>query len=309
MRTFVQAAQEYLSIRRALGFKLARQGALLLKFAEHLDAHGVEVLTSSVAYSWAREPEHASVLWQSQRLAVVRGFARHLVGVDPRTEVPPLGLIPARFKRAVPYLYTEAEIQRLMNAASLLQPCLRAATYRTLIGLLAATGMRVGEALALDREDIQQSAETILIRHGKGGKQRHIPIHSSTLAALADYGDLRDERHPNPKVPESFFLTGRGTRPSYEVIAQCFTQLRRHAGLDDGHGSPPPRIHDLRHTFVLRTLLCWYRAGSDIEAQLPLLSAYLGHVDPVSTYWYFQAESELLSLAAGRLERAWRTLP
>jgi integrase/recombinase XerD len=307
MIDFRNAAEEYLAVRRALGFQLARQGALLLKFADQLDAAGVQVLTSEVAYSWAREAEHASVTWQSQRLSVVRGFARHLQGIDPRTEIPSFDLIPAKFRRAVPHLYTDTEIDRLMNATDDLTPVLRAASYRTLIGLLAVTGMRVGEALGLDRPDIEEEHESILIRHGKGGKQRRIPVHPSTLDALAGYARLRDEHHPHPRTPESVFLTGRGTRPDYGTIYKGFAGLRAHAGLDDPGGSSPPRLHDLRHTFVLRTLLAWYRAGSDVEAQLPLLSAYLGHVDPVSTYWYFQAEPQLLALAAGRLERAWRT--
>jgi integrase/recombinase XerD len=308
MIEFRQAAEEYLAIRGALGFKLTRQGALLLKFAEHLDTAGVEVLTTRIAYSWAREADQASVLWQSQRLSVVRGFAGHLRGIDPRTEVPPLDLIPARFGRAIPYLYSEAEIERLMRAAGALTPPLRAGTYRTLIGLLAVTGMRVGEALGLDREDVEEQHESILIRHGKGGKPRRIPVRASTIAALGDYASLRDRHHPHPRSPDSFFLTGRGTRPKYDTVWQSFDQLRPRASLDYPPGSPPPRLHDLRHTFVLRTLLGWYRADADVEAQLPLLSAYLGHVDPASTYWYFQAEPQLLSLAADRLERAWKEL-
>lgn len=309
MIDFRKAAEEYLAVRRALGFELVRQGALLLKFAEHLHASGADTLTTEIAYSWARESEHASVTWQSQRLSVVRGFARHLQGIDPRTEIPPLDLIPARFRRAIPHLYTGAEIERLMSAADTLTPMLRAASYRTLIGLLAVTGMRVGEALGLDRPDIEAEHASILIRHGKGGKHRRIPVHASTLDALADYSQLREQRHPHPKAPDSFFLTGRGTRPNYTTISQGFAVLRARAGLDDPPGSSPPRLHDFRHTFVLRTLLAWYRAGSDVEAQLPLLSTYLGHVDPVSTYWYFQAEPHLLQLAADRLERAWRSLP
>jgi integrase/recombinase XerD len=309
MIDFHNAAEEYLAVRRALGFELVRQGALLLKFADHLQASGVQVLTSEIAYSWAREAEHASVTWQSQRLSVVRGFARHLQGIDPRTEIPPLDLIPARFRRAVPHLYTPAEIERLMTVAGTLTPVLRAATYGTLIGLLAVTGMRVGEALGLDRQDIEAEHASILIRNGKGGKHRRIPVHASTLAALTDYAHLRDEQQPNPKAPDSLLLTGRGTRPDYGTICKGFAKLRFLAGLDDPPGSPTPRLHDFRHTFVLRTLLAWYRASSDVEAQLPLLSAYLGHVDPISTYWYFQAEPQLLELAASRLERAWRQLP
>jgi len=217
MIDFRKAAEEYLALRRALGFELVRQGALLLKFADHLQASGTEALTTEVAYSWARESEHASVTWQSQRLSVGRGFARHLQGIDPRTEIPPLDLIPARFRRAVPHLYIEAEIERLMNVADTLTPALRAATYRTLIGLLAVTGMRVGEALGLDRQDIEADHASILIRNGKGGKHRRIPVHASTLAALSDYARLRETRHPHPKAPDSFFLTGRGTRPDYRT--------------------------------------------------------------------------------------------
>jgi integrase len=241
-------------------------------------------------------------------LSVVRGFARHLQGLDPRTEVPPGDLLPARFRRAVPYLYSGVEIERLMHAIRTIRSPLRAATYQTLVGLLAVTGMRVGEALGLDRDDLDTAGGLLVVRLGKNGKPREVALHPSTIAALGAYAGRRAEFCPRPSSP-SFFVSTAGTRLDYRSVWREFDRLRRLTGLTGRSRSRPPRLHDLRHTFVLRTLLNWYGAGVDIEAQLPLLSTYLGHVDPSSTYWYFQAAPELLALAAERLERAWEGLP
>jgi integrase/recombinase XerD len=303
-----QAAEDYLAIRRALGFKLGWQGRVLLQFVDYLDESGESVVTTGPALAWARQPTRGSQLWWSQRLAVVRGFARHLQGLDPRTEVPPSDLLPARFRRAVPYLYSGAEIERLMHATRTIRSPLRAATYETLVGLLAVTGMRVGEAIALDRDDVDPVAGLLVVRFGKNGKSREVALHPSTVEALAAYARRRDELCSHPRSP-SFFVSMAGTRLDYRSVWHEFDRLRRLADLTGRSGSRPPRMHDLRHTFVLRTLLNWYAAGADVAAQLPLLSTYLGHVDPSSTYWYFEAAPELLALAAERLEQAWEGLP
>jgi len=300
------AASEYLAIRRALGYKLTWQGRLLFEFVDYLDASGAAVITTELALAWAQRPTNATPLWWRQRLSVVRGFARHHQGVDPRTEVPASDLLPARFRRAVPHLYAGAEIDALLAAARAIRSPLRAATYETLLGLLAVTGLRVGEAIGLDHDDVDCVGGRLVVRSGKNGTSREVPLHPSAVAALRAYARRRDALCPRPGSP-GFFVSIAGTRLDYRAVWHEFDRLRRRTGLTGRPGSRPPRLHDLRHAFVLRTLLAWYRAGVDVEAHLPRLSTYLGHVDPTSTYWYMEAAPELLALAAERLERAWGT--
>jgi integrase/recombinase XerD len=305
-----RAAHEYLTIRRALGYKLSQQGRMLLQFVDFLDEQGAEVITTELALQWARLPSGASQRWWRQRLEVVRGFARHLAAFDPRTEVPARDLLPARIHRAVPYLYSDAEIASLIGAARALSPPLKAATYATLVGLLCVTGMRVSEALGLDRDDVDLDGGWLHIRHGKNGHCRGVPLHESTVHALDAYAHLRDELCPQP-LAESFLLTCTGSRLHYRTVWSVFDKLRCATGLSERR-SPSgrlPRMHDARHSFVLRTLLSWYREGRDVEAELPLLVAMLGHLDPSSSYWYFEGAPELLSLAADRLAQAWEELP
>lgn len=309
MNSLRETAEEYLSIRRALGYKLVGQGRLLAGFVCYLEETGASVITTELALSWARGSAGSSRLNQHQRLSVVRGFARHCQGLDPRTEVPAADLLPARFNRRVPYLYTPDEIASLMQAARGIRHPLRAATYETLVGLLAATGMRVGEAIGLDREDVDIPGGRLLVRCGKNGKSREVALHPTTTEALAAYASRRDAHCPRPRSP-GFYLSIAGTRLDYRSVWHEFDRMRRQARLDERAQSRPrpPRLHDLRHAFVLRTLLGWYRDGVDVAVRLPLLSTYLGHVDPVSTYWYFEAAPELLALAAERLDLAWGDL-
>jgi integrase/recombinase XerD len=303
------AAHEYLEMRRALGFKLRQQGRMLLQFVDYLEERGAEVNTTELALQWARQPAGGSQLWWHQRLAVVRGFARHLAGLDPRTEVPPSDLLPAGPHRAVPYLYSDAEVARLIEAARVLAPPLHAATYATLIGLLFVTGLRVGEALGLDRDDVDLDGGWLLVRRAKNDHRREVPLHESSVKALRAYAHLRDELCRKP-LTESFLVTITGRRPQPGTVWHVFDDLRRATGLSQRR-SPSgrlPRVHDMRHAFILRTLLGWYREGSDVEAKLPLLSTFVGHVDPKSSYWYFEGAPELLALAAERLEREWGEL-
>lgn len=298
-------AQEYLAVRRALGFKLAWQGRALLQFVDHLEAAGVVVVTAELALTWATQPSDTTPIHQRHRLSVVRGFARHMRAIEARTEVPPEDLLPARYHRTAPYLYSPTEVAELMAAARTLPSPMRAAAMETLIGLLAVTGMRVGEAIELDRDDVDLPGGLVIVRSGKNQRSRRVPLHQTTTAVLAGYADRRDQLCRRPR--SSRFLTGdRGDRLAPSTIQHDFDQLRRKAGLATrSRISRLPRLHDLRHTFALRTLLNWYRTGVDVQAQLPLLSTYLGHVNPTSTYWYFEAAPELLALAAERLEQAW----
>ena len=203
MSALAEAASEYLQLRRALGYKLEREGRELPRFAEFLEQHGATVITTELALAWAIQPADASAWYWRQRLTIVRGFARYVHASDPRTEVPPNDLLPAKKRRAMPYLYSEAEIEQLMQAARKIRPPLKAATIETLIGLLAVTGMRVGEAIALDRDDVELPEGRLTVRRDKNGKSREIALHPSTVTALASYARIRDELCPHPRIPAS----------------------------------------------------------------------------------------------------------
>lgn len=304
MSALCEAVSDYLALRRALGYKLEAHGRVLPQFVEFLEQRQATVITTASALEWATEPANASIVWWHQRLAIVRGFARYLQASDPRHEVPPINLLPAKFRRAVPYLYSEAEIESLMHAAERISPPLKAATYQTLIGLLAVTGMRIGEAVALDRSDVELSAARLTVRHAKNGRSREVALHPTTVAALDAYARVRDELCPRAK-DQSFLVTTTGMRLHRRSVWNEFDRLRRATGLDPDTLGRRARIHDIRHTFVLRTLLGWYREERDVEAQVPLLSTFLGHVHPSDTYWYFEGAPQLLALAAERLERTW----
>jgi len=302
-----RSVEEYLALRRALGFKLYHQTWFLPDFVAFLAAHGSDAITTELAARWAQEPPGTSPGWWAMRLSAVRCFARHHRAFDPRTEVPPPDLITYRVQRRTPHLYRDGEIAALMREASSLSGPMRSATYATLLGLLAATGMRVGEALALDDGDVDWRRSLLTVRHAKFQKSRLVPVHASTLAALQAYVALRDHLLPSRRSP-SFFVSGVGTRVLHQNFHHMFLRLVRLAGIDAGRGRRP-RLHDLRHTFALNTLRDWYRSGLDAERRLPSLSTYLGHVNPSSTYWYLTAAPELLTLAGKRLERAWEVRP
>lgn len=303
------ALEDYLTLRRSLGFKLDRPGQLLAGFVGFAEQAGAPTVTTELALAWATAPADADPAWWRLRLAAIRPFARYLAAVIPGTEIPPAGLLPGpASRRAVPYLYSPAEITALMAAAGAIRAPLRAATYQTFIGLLAVTGMRAGEAIRLDWPDIDIQAGLLTIRESKFGKSRQLPLHPSTVAALAGYAALRDRRRPR-LATAAFFISTSGTRLIYKNVHRTFHQLTQRAGLRPRSPACRPRIHDLRHSFAVATLLNWYRDGGDVPARLPLLSAWLGHVDPGSTYWYLTGTPELLVLAAQRLEDHLRDRP
>ena len=295
--------QDYLALRRALGFKLVGEGQLLAEFVRFADTVGERTITTQTALEWARLPRSDSHNYLSRRLRAVRSFARYLHALDGACEVPASELLPASKYRPTPYLYRDREILALMAAASGLRPPLRAATFQTLIGLLACTGLRIGETIRLDREDFDPTHRVLTVRDSKFGKSREVLLHPSTVRALADYGEIRDRLCPHAK-DSSFFITTRGTRPAHATIHKPFRALLDEVGVRHPSSSRRVRIHDLRHSFAVKTLLGWYRDGGDVAARMPLLSTYLGHVDPAATYWYLSAAPELLALAAERLEIA-----
>lgn len=301
MSTLGQPVNDYLALRRGLGFKLERSGQLLEDFAAWCEQHGHQSITVDAVLAWATSPAGADPSWWAARLAAVRGFARWWSAFDPATEVPPADLMPQHSQRADPYPYTDRDITTLMSAAGTIRSPLRAATYRTLVGLLAVTGMRVGEAIGLDRDDIDWDQALLVIRDSKFGKSREVVLHPTTLDALADYTTVRRRYCPHPATP-AFLVSTTGTRLIYNNVQHQFHLLTQAAGLSAYAPRCRPRLHDLRHRFAITTLLGWYRDGADVAARLPALSTYLGHRAPQDTYWYLTATPQLLALAAGRLE-------
>ena len=299
MKTLAESLADYLALRRSLGYKLERAAKLLAQFVGYLAAIGAETVTVEAALSWATQPRGADKSWWANRLSVVRGFARYLHTIDPATEVPAADLLPARSRRATPYLYSDNDIAALLAAAAALHSPLRVATYRTLIALLAVSGLRVGEAMRLDRSDLDLARGVLLVRDSKFGKSREVPLHPSTAAALHRYLGRADR--PRPAATPALFISSAGTRLRYCNVQWTFARLVRRAGLAARSGSCRPRLHDLRHTFAVRAVLDGYTSGADVQARLPLLSTYLGHVDPAATYWYLSAAPELLALAGERL--------
>jgi integrase len=302
MTTLREALADYLRIRRRLGFEMPQDGWLLEGFVGFLEQAGTERITTELALRWARQPSLAHPHRWRQRLSVARGFARHLATIDPASEVPSKDLLPGTRQRLAPHIYTDAEITALMTAARGLTPLLRAARHETLIGLLAVTGMRPGEAIGLDRADVDLRHGVVHVRAGKQKKQREVPVHESTISALRDYARQRDARFPTPSTP-AFFLGARGQRMRREELNRTFTVLLDETGLQGRGARLRPRPHDLRHSLAVRTLIDWHHAGEDIDRRMPLLSTLLGHVDPASTYWYLEAVPELLELISRRLEQ------
>lgn len=302
------AMEDYLSTRRHLGFVLERDGYLLPAFVGFLEESGSGTITTELALAWAITPQDAHPAWWRQRLGVVRAFARYLQTLDASNEVPPVGLLRGRRPRVRPYLYSDNDLAGLLDAARALAPSYRAATYETLIGLLAVTGLRPGEALALDRTDVAIERGLLVVRRAKGDQAREVPLHRTTNEALARYARIRDERWRGRRT-SSFFVSMGGARLGRSTVDGVFRTMVRHAGLQGRGERCRPRLHDLRHTFAVRTLLGWYRTGVDVDSRLPLLSTYLGHVDPASTYWYLEAAPELLSLVGERLQQVLGDLP
>ena len=303
MNNLQAALDEYLNIRRALGFKLRDEGTVLPQFLLFLDKKDASFITTDLALQWATQPENVLPAHWARRLSMVRVFARFHSAVDLRTEIPPQNLLPFRYRRKPPYIYDDSEISRLLEASNHLRPAigLRASTYSTLLGLLAVTGMRVSEPIALDRRDVDLLRGILTVRLTKFGKSRLIPVHLSTVEKLAEYSRLRDRSFSSPRCP-SFFVSEQGTRLTHWSVRWTFVKLSREIGLRGPHDSHGPRLHDLRHTFAVKTLLRWYQTGVDVERHMPELAAFLGHTHVNDTYWYISAVPELLRLASKRLD-------
>jgi integrase/recombinase XerD len=295
-----QALEDYLRIRRRVGFKLKADQRILENFVGFLERAGAERITTELALRWARLPVAAHPHRWRQRLGIVRVFARYVATLDPSSEVPSKDLLPARRPRVVPYIYSPAEISALMGAAGALAPPLRAAGFRTVIGLMATTGLRLGEAVWLDRADVDLTDGALHVR-ARQHKQREVPLHPTVTRALREYARRRDRHWPKPPSP-AFFVNTRGGRLSKSEFNHYFAKLIAQIGLEGAGERARPRPHDLRHTMAVRTLLDWHHAGEDVDRRMPELSMLLGHVDPASTYWYLEAVPELMALISRRLQ-------
>ena len=299
-----QALRDYIAVRRSLGFQLRLPAGCLRNYVAFLEAEGASYITTELALRWATLPAKVQPSTWTWRLSMIRRFAKWHRTIDPRTEVPPERILCHRYERKKPHIYSDEEILRLLRRAEQLPSSrgLRAHTYTTLFGLLAVTGMRVNEALGLDRDDVDLDHGIITIRRTKFGKSRHVPVHSSTVEALKQYARIRDRIFP-VRSSSCFFVSERRTRITDCMARYTFAKLSQKLGLRTvakGHGRGP-RIHDMRHRFAARTLINWYRAGLDVERELPKLATYLGHVHINETYWYLEAVPELLQLATDRI--------
>ncbi|MFT5430977.1 MAG: integrase/recombinase XerD [Myxococcota bacterium] len=301
-----QAAIDYIELRRGMGYQLKRAGRWVPEFGRLVDAEGGDDawVTRKLAIRWATREGQTSGPAAAKRLGMVRPFARYLSALDSRTQIPGIELLPYSKIRPQPYLYSEADIASLLKAADALSPSFCARTHSTLLGLLAATGMRVGETLRLDGADVDLERGRITIRASKFGKSRINLLHETTVTALQQYAAQRDRRFTRPHS-DAFFVSLVGRRRIYQNLHSLFhDQLIPTAGLAE-RSPRRPRIHDLRHTFAVQTLLRWYRTGDDVAARLPSLSTWLGHTCPSNTYWYLSATPELMECAVDRLERLW----
>lgn len=313
MSALHDALTEYLATRRALGTQLRWPESSLRRFVDFVEDQGAEFVSTEIAVRWAVQPAGVQRATHARSLEIVRGFAAWLQATDTRTQVPPHRLLPAGQRRSAPYIYSDREIADLMAAACRLRSAagLRCATFRTLLGLLAATGLRPGEALALDIDDVDLVGGILTIRESKFDKSRFVPLEDSARAALAAYAELRDTLQPRPcRDTPAFLITRRGSRLGSSATRRTFAKLCQTVGLRSrlharrvGRG---PRLQDIRHTFATRRLIEWYRAGLDVERLIPRLATYLGHGRIVETYWYIQAVPELLRLATERLEATAR---
>lgn len=303
MKSLASHLDGYLELRHKLGFKLRLAGGLLRRFVIFARKKRASVITRKLALEWATQPAHCQPAQWANRLGILRRFAQYVSGSDPRTEIPPQELLPHRYHRKPPYLYSDKEICRLIQAAGQ-RPApndLRAVSNATLFGLLAVTGMRVGEAIGLDCKDVDLNQGLLTVRQAKFNKSRLVPIHFTTQQKLREYERVRDGHHPHPKSP-SFFLSERGTRLTDCTVRRWFIIASHQIGLRAPTDHRGPRIHDVRHHFAYKTILNWYRRGMDVEAHLPELTTFMGHGHVADTYWYISSSPELLKWATRRLE-------
>jgi integrase len=309
MNALKEAVQDYLALRRGLGFKLKKHPRLLEEFALFLEQAGEPRITTRLALQWATQPQQIQQAEWAARLSVVRGFARYCSATEPMTEIPAEGLLPYRPNRAKPYLYSDEQIHQLLEAAQKMPTThsLQPWTYHCLCGLLAVTGLRISEALNLRSTDVDWSEGVLTIRDSKFGKSRLIPLHASSLQVLSDYGARRDLMFAHRKTPY-FFCSRYDGRLDEGQVRRVFYMISRQIGIRGASASHGPRLHDFRHRFAVQTLLRWHHNGEDVRRRLPILSTYLGHGHVTDTYWYVTATPELMAAVGQLLETRWGSI-
>jgi integrase/recombinase XerD len=300
MSTLHVHLREYLRLRHQLGFKVRVQELLLRQFVRFAAQQNATLISTSLVLRWISK----SASMPAERLSAVRQFAQYVSCLDSRTEIPRRGLLPHHFRRPTPYIYRDEEVHRLVQTAGHVQSPkgLKGATLSTLFGLLAVTGMRVGEAIGLDRSDVDFNQSLIIVHRAKGNTSRLVPLHPSTRGELESYAQLRDQICSRPSSL-SFFISEEGHRLLYCTINYWFLRICRQIGLRGANDRPVPRLHELRHRFAIKTMLAWYSSNANVEIHLPELATYLGHIHVRDTYWYLSAVPELLQLVTKRLQR------
>ena len=305
MTCLTEELDRYLTIRRSLGYDLRTSARVLRRFIAFAESQGAEHISTDLFQRWQASFGQASRQTWAVRLGIVRLFGAWLHGLDPAHEAPPRGLIPSRARRPRPYIYSDEEIASIVNAAAELPSVygLRGLTYSTLFGLIAATGLRISEALGLDAGDVDLEIGVLTVRRGKLGKARLVPIDGSVTQRLRAYANERDRLLAF--APQPFFVNDQGARVGDCGARYNFALVSQRLGLRSpqryGRHGRGPRIHDLRHSFAVRTIIGWYRQGQDPAREMIKLTTYLGHASPENTYWYIEATPELLELASQRI--------
>lgn len=308
MTTLTERLDDYIAMRRSFGYDLSFSARVLRGFTGFADQNGADHITVDLFLRWKKDFGRASNNTWSARLGMVRVFARWLQGHDERTEVPPPGLIAGKLRRGKPHIYSEVEVTRIIDRAAKLPSRygIRGWTCSTLFGLIAITGLRISEAIGLDDADVDLDQGVITVKRGKNGKARFVPLAPSAVARLTAYR-AECKRLLGP-TPGPFFRIESGERPTDCCARYNFAAVSQHLGLREvqrfGKHGRGPRIHDLRHTFAVRTIMDWYRRGLDPDREMIKLTTYLGHSTPENTYWYIEAVPELLRLASERAERS-----
>lgn len=295
-----EQVEEYLETRRRLGFKLKIEGMQLLRFAHFADSHGChKIITIDLAVEWANTS--ASKLNRARRLEMIRGLAKFCILFEPKTQIPPPGMLGSAHRRLTPYIYTANELSGLMRAAGRLNDGkgLRPRTIENLLGLLSATGLRISEALHLSRGDVRLESKVLVVKETKFHKSRLVPLHATTTEALTNYSRFRDKSLPSRSGSDAFFVFNDGCPINYRQALYAFQTIRRQIAWRNNRC---PRIHDLRHTFACNRLLAWYEEGIDVNNAILMLSIYLGHRKITDTYWYLTGIPSLMAVAAKRFE-------
>ena len=304
MKILKNAVDEYITMRRGLGYKLKYESKALSDFVAFLEREGSSHITTKLAISWAIIPKNVQRNWWAKRLSMVRNFAKYMSAINPETEIPPLDLLPCRYQRPTPHIFTNDEVVQILDAAKNLPPItgLRRWTYYYFFGLLSVTGLRLSEAINLDCKDVDLCQNILSIRDTKFNKSRLVPIHTSTSNKLKKYTQRRDT-FLNKRSRNSFFVSENGKPLKVPTVLWTFRKIFKQLDLKSISGSTGPRSHSFRHTFTVETLLNWYQSGMDVEQCMPRLSTFLGHTCVTNTYWYLSAVPELLALTTALLEK------